>query len=47
MSNALIGFRLPDGRIVRIDASVAGFHNFLTYQLADGRIVLAERVEAL
>jgi hypothetical protein len=40
----LIDFRLPDGRIVRINADVAGFHNWISYTLANGKVVLAERV---
>jgi len=40
----LIDFRLPDGRIVRINSDVAGFHNWISYTLASGRVVLAERV---
>lgn len=42
---ATIDYRLPDGRIVAVDASAAHDARWIDYTLADGRIVPAERVE--
>lgn len=40
-----VPFELPDGRVVPVHADVAGYHNFITYQLKGGRIVVAWRKE--
>ena len=42
-----VAFKLSSGRVVGIHADVAGFHNFISYQLADGSITVAERVVLL
>ena len=37
-------YRLPDGRLVKVDASAAKGLNIIDFQLADGTMVKATRV---
>jgi hypothetical protein len=45
MARRWTDYRLPDGRIVRVDASAAKLAPLIDYTLADGRITQAVRAD--